>query len=206
MLMGRLYQAPLLSRHPTYQLRPCPPPLNLLPPPERGSSGFASFTVKDRPPICVPFKAVMAPWASSGLDISTKPKPRDCPVNLSAITRADSTVPCAANKVVSCISVAAYGKPPTYSFFEPMRVPPSEMTLSGTRERLDGGRRGSKTRLRGGLEQVSDQILGGNNIGDGPNQFIIHARPAAIECRFKVSDPGTISNWYLRRRSYLMNV
>ena len=40
-------------------------------------------------------------------------KPRDCPVNLSVITRADSTAPCCAKRSLSCCSVAAYGNPPT---------------------------------------------------------------------------------------------
>jgi len=50
---------------------------------------------------------------SSVVDISTKPNPRDCPVNLSVITLADLTVPCAAKRVLSCDSVAEYGNPPT---------------------------------------------------------------------------------------------
>ena len=72
-----------------------------------------------------PFNAVMAAFASSAVDISTKPKPRDCPVNLSVITRADSTVPCAENKLLSCDSVAAYGNPPTYNLL-PLGVSPFE--------------------------------------------------------------------------------
>ena len=47
--------------------------------------------------------------------ISTKPKPRDWPVNLSEITLADSTVPCAWNISCSCPSVTEKGKPPTYT-------------------------------------------------------------------------------------------
>src|SRR5262249_40793240 len=75
-------------------------PLLLLsrPPPPRLSRlaiGLASFTVSVRPSNCVPFKASMAFCASLPEPISTKPKPRDWPVNLSEITLADSTVPCA---------------------------------------------------------------------------------------------------------------
>jgi hypothetical protein len=47
--------------------------------------------------------------------ISTKPKPRDCPVNLSEITLADSTDPCAEKISCSRPSVTEYGKPPTYN-------------------------------------------------------------------------------------------
>src|SRR5207237_5153386 len=81
------------------RLRRSPPP-PLLPPPlrlGRCSCGRASFTTKVRPESCEPCKALIACCASAGELISTKPKPRDCPVYLSAMTRADSTVPCAEN-------------------------------------------------------------------------------------------------------------
>src|SRR5262249_40104738 len=95
-------------------------PLLLLsrPPPPRLSRlaiGLASFTVSVRPSNCVPFKASMAFCASLPEPISTKPKPRDWPVNLSEITLADSTVPCALNMSCSCPSVTEKGKPPTYT-------------------------------------------------------------------------------------------
>src|ERR1051325_834842 len=61
----------------------------------------------------------MAFLASSAVDISTNPKPRDCPVNLSVITLADSTVPCDVNSWFNCTSVVEKGRPPTY-IFEPM--------------------------------------------------------------------------------------
>src|SRR5215470_3403464 len=94
-------------------------PLLLLsrPPPPRLSRlviGLASFTVSVRPSNCVPFKASMAFCASLPEPISTKPKPRDWPVNLSEITLADPTVPCAENISCSCPSVTEKGKPPTY--------------------------------------------------------------------------------------------
>ena len=54
-----------------------PPPNPPPPPPVRGSWGRASFTVKVRPPISAPLRAVMAACASASEDISTKPKPRD---------------------------------------------------------------------------------------------------------------------------------
>jgi hypothetical protein len=41
----------------------------------------------------LPFSSEIARWASSAVAISTKPKPRDWPENLSVITEADSTVP-----------------------------------------------------------------------------------------------------------------
>jgi hypothetical protein len=75
----------------------------------------------------------MAACPSSAVDISTKPNPRDWPVNLSETIRADSTVPCSAKRVVSCDSVAAYGNPPTYNF-KLMSISPSKMILTETRE------------------------------------------------------------------------
>src|SRR5262245_63534694 len=99
------------------RLRPPPPPLlspPLSPPnPDRFSCGRASLTVRLRPSRSVPFKAWIALWASSLELISTKPNPRDRPVNLSVITRADSTVPCAEKISCNCPSVVAYGRPPT---------------------------------------------------------------------------------------------
>src|SRR5262245_272909 len=95
-------------------------PLLLLsrPPPPRLSRlaiGLASLTVSVRPSSCVPFKATIAFCASLPEPISTKPKPRDWPVNLSEITLADSTVPCVWNISCSCPSVTEKGKPPTYT-------------------------------------------------------------------------------------------
>src|SRR5947208_16219751 len=80
-------------RPPRSPPRPPPPPAppNRLPPPERLSWGFASFTVSDRPSSCVPFRALMAFFASSGVHISTKPNPRDCPVYLSVISLPEVT-------------------------------------------------------------------------------------------------------------------
>jgi hypothetical protein len=79
-------------------LRP-PPPLS------RRSIGFASLTTSVRPSSCVPFSASIALCASALVAISTKPKPRDWPVNLSAIKRADATVPCGAKTSSSRPSV-----------------------------------------------------------------------------------------------------
>src|SRR6478736_32036 len=86
--------------------RPPPPPNPPPPPPERCSIGFASFTVSVRPPMSEPLSAVIAAFASESEDISTKPNPRDCPVNLSAMIFAEATVPCAPNKSLNCCSVA----------------------------------------------------------------------------------------------------
>jgi hypothetical protein len=62
-------------------------------PPECGGRGFAMLTVSGRPSKGCSFSFEIAAWASSLVDISTKPKPRDRPENLSVITEADSTVP-----------------------------------------------------------------------------------------------------------------
>src|SRR5262249_10346245 len=96
-----------LEKNQDYQrLRRSPPPL--FPPPlrlGRCSCGRASFTTRVRPESCEPCKALMACCASAGELISTNPNPRDCPVYLSAMTRADSTVPWAENNSWSCSSV-----------------------------------------------------------------------------------------------------
>jgi hypothetical protein len=40
---------------------------------------------------------------------------------------------------------------------------------------------GQRRNHEGGLGQTSDQILGDNNIGDGPFDEMFHARPAALK-------------------------
>jgi hypothetical protein len=55
----------------------------------------------------------MARWASSAVAISTKPKPRDWPENLSVMTAADSTVPHWAKYSRSVSLVVEYDNPPT---------------------------------------------------------------------------------------------
>ena len=56
------------------------------------------------------------------------------------------------------------------------------MTLSETREQLCEGKERAKDAIKeGGLGQASDQILGNNNIGDGPFDRLFHARPAAVK-------------------------
>src|SRR6266404_1880269 len=108
------------------RLRPPPPPPSRLPRPpprlpppppklSRFAIGLASLTVSVRPSSCVPFRLSMAFWASPLELISTKPKPRDCPVNLSEITLADSTVPCSAKISCNRSPVTEYGNPPTYN-------------------------------------------------------------------------------------------
>ena len=70
-------------------------------------------------PKFVEFKASIAAVDFSWEDIFTKLNPREWQVNLSLITLADATVPCAENTSVNSSWVVEYGKPPTYSF-EPM--------------------------------------------------------------------------------------
>jgi RNA recognition motif-containing protein len=74
-----------------------------------------TLTVNVRPSSCVPFRLSMAFCASPLEPISTKPKPRDWPVNLSDTTLADSTVPCSEKISCSRSPVTEYGKPPTYN-------------------------------------------------------------------------------------------
>jgi len=66
-----------------------PPPLRKPPPPPpagRSSRGRARFTVRGRPLKSFPWNIVMALWASSDEDISTKPKPFERPLARSLIT------------------------------------------------------------------------------------------------------------------------
>ena len=110
--LGRRVPLVVLSEVAAYQRsRRLPPPPRFPnppppPPPERGSCGFASLTVNVRPPMSVPFSAVIAAFASASEDISTKPNPRDCPVNLSWMIFTEATVPCAPNVSFNCCSVA----------------------------------------------------------------------------------------------------
>src|SRR5688572_4602225 len=85
--------------------RPPPPPNPPPPPPERCSIGFASLTVKERPSMSEPLSAVIATFASAPDDISTKPNPSDCPLNLPAIIFTEATVPFAPNKSLNRCSV-----------------------------------------------------------------------------------------------------
>jgi|GEM_PF-4140637 len=73
-----------------YRGRPPPPPSRRG---GRSSRGRASLTRRLRPDISLSFKASMAALASASLGISTKPKPLDCPENLSVITVARDTSP-----------------------------------------------------------------------------------------------------------------
>src|SRR5207249_2391265 len=82
---GRRYQRP--PREPP---RPPPAPRRSRP---RLPGDFAFSTRIVRPSRFVPFKRLMACSASSGVAISTNPKPRDRPVSRSVTTLADSTVP-----------------------------------------------------------------------------------------------------------------
>lgn len=54
----------------------------------------------------------------------------------------------------------------------------------------------------GGLGQTSDQILGDNNIGDGPFDLSFHARPAAV----KQTNPSTSGSKKLLARPCPENV
>jgi hypothetical protein len=53
-----------------------------------------------------PLSADIAACASASEDISTNPNPRDCPVNLSVMMRAEATEPWALKRSFNCCSVA----------------------------------------------------------------------------------------------------
>src|SRR5574341_1608980 len=82
-------------------------------PPSRFSRGLASLTFSARPPTSLPLNCSIAAVASSGVDISTKAKPRERPVMRSSTTLADSTVPACANKVCSSSLVVWNARFPT---------------------------------------------------------------------------------------------
>src|SRR5256712_6766768 len=69
-----------------------------------------------RPSRLVPLRRLMACSASSGVAISTKPKPRDRPVSRSVTTRADSTLPWAAKTSRRRSLDVENERPPTKSF------------------------------------------------------------------------------------------
>ena len=85
------------SKRSENQLRRPPPK-----PPPRGRSvrAWASLTVRLRPLRSLPLRPAMALSASSLFGISTKPKPRDSPLNLSLMMDAVSTAPKAAKVVL----------------------------------------------------------------------------------------------------------
>jgi hypothetical protein len=56
-----------------------------------------------------------------------------------------------------------------------------KLILSETREKKrEGKERAEDANKQSGLGLASDQILGDNNIGDGPFNLLFHARPAAV--------------------------
>src|SRR2546428_8369823 len=69
-----------------------------------------------RPSTDVPLSLLIACSASSGVAISTKPKPRERPVSRSVTTRADSTLPIAAKTSRRRSLDVEKERPPTKSF------------------------------------------------------------------------------------------
>src|SRR5262245_66232421 len=69
-----------------------------------------------RPSRFVPLRRLMACSASSGVAISTKPKPRERPVSRSVTTLADSTLPTAAKASRRRSFEVENDRPPTKSF------------------------------------------------------------------------------------------
>lgn len=77
--------------------------------------GLAMATVSGRPPTSWPSSAPIALFASSGVDISTKPKPRELPLCRSVTTVASVTSPCRPNSVWRSAEVVAKARLPTWS-------------------------------------------------------------------------------------------
>ncbi len=109
---------PLARPHP----RPPPPDAERPPPnaerrpPDRSACGLASLTVRARPCRSYPLKRSLAACASRSFAISTKPNPRDCPVNLSVMTCAEATVPAWLNNSSRSSLVALKERLPTNNF------------------------------------------------------------------------------------------
>src|SRR5438105_13517649 len=76
--------------HPPPRPPPPRPPRPPPPPPPRWRSS-ASFTFRVRPSSAWPFHSAITACASAALDISTKPKPRGCPVSRSVTILTSTT-------------------------------------------------------------------------------------------------------------------
>src|SRR5437867_2020245 len=93
-----------------YQRRSRPPP------PDRSPCGFALLTVRARPWSSYPLKRSIAACASWSFPISTKPKPRDCPENLSVTMFTEATVPAWPKSASRSGTVTLNERLPTYNF------------------------------------------------------------------------------------------
>jgi hypothetical protein len=129
----RSLRPPRSPRSPPRPPRPPPPPP---PPPPRSGFGLASFTFTVRPPICDPFKAVMALSPSSAFAISTNPKPRDRPVSRSVKMLTRSTWPYASKARRNSSSLVLKSRFPTKMFFT--RMPSNELFDCGPIVRAGG--------------------------------------------------------------------
>src|SRR5438093_8602708 len=154
------YQRPLPPRDPPRPPPPPPkpprppPPRRSPPPPAPGAFAFSTWIV--RPSRLVPLRRLMACSASSGVAISTKPKPRDRPVSRSVTTLADSTLPVAAKASRRRSFEVENERPPTKSLTameglllpsEPVRDPELGRR-SGTRPDGEEGSRRTDDRTR----------------------------------------------------------
>src|SRR5215208_3984303 len=133
--MRILYQR--RSRPPPPPPPPPPPKERPPPPPPRFSCGVSSLTVKARPCSSSPLNFSIAACASCVLLISTKPNPRDWPVNLSEITFAEVTAPTWPNNPSSSVPVALKGRFPTNNF---VAIPTSKNIHKGPRNHEYGSR------------------------------------------------------------------
>ena len=78
--------------------------------------GRASLTVRLRPPMSAPLRAVIAARPSSSELMVTNPNPRERPVVRSIMTIASVTVPCAPKTSRRSASLAEKGRFPIYNF------------------------------------------------------------------------------------------
>src|SRR5262245_18915177 len=109
----------LCAQRPLWRQRRKPRPLLRL----RSSRSRASLTFSARPLSSCPLNCWIAFCASAFELISTNPKPRDWPLNLSVITATDSQTPACANNASRSLSVTSNARFPTYSFFPIMQLP-----------------------------------------------------------------------------------
>lgn len=128
---------------PLARLHPRPPPPDAERPPpngerrplDRSACGLASLTVRARPCRSYPLKRSMAACASRLSAISTKPNPRDRPVNLSVMTFAEATVPTWLNNCSRSSLVALKERLPTNNFVATItskkRAPGTTSTVPG---------------------------------------------------------------------------
>src|SRR5207245_3528608 len=103
---------------------PAQPPRPRSPPPPPDERSRASLTFRVRPCRSLPLNSAIAFCASLAELISTKPKPRDCPVARSVMTATDSHVPAWENSASRSLLVVSKERLPTKIFLPISRSSP----------------------------------------------------------------------------------